>query len=119
MRVYVSGAITGLPLDEARETFGEACRLLASQGHEPLNPFEIAPWSGCACPRVAGDQAPAGGQHEWGCYLRADIAGMLACDAIYLLPGWERSHGARLELTVASAVGLRVLLPATAPEPPS
>jgi hypothetical protein len=25
-----------------------------------------------------------------------------------MLPGWESSHGARLELTVASAVGLRV-----------
>jgi hypothetical protein len=28
-----------------------------------------------------------------------------------MLPGWEASHGARLELTVASAVGLKVLWP--------
>lgn len=115
MRIYVSGAITGLAPGVAREAFAEACRWLSAQGHDPLNPYDIPPWPGCACPGATDDQEPAGGKHEWGCYLRGDIAGMLGCDAIYLLPGWERSHGARLEMTVASAVGLRVLL-ATAEE---
>ena len=111
MKVYVSGAITGLAPEVAREAFAEACRRLSAQGHDPLNPYDIPPSAGCACPGVApDDQAPAGGKHQWCCYLRGDIEGMLGCDAIYLLPGWERSHGARLELTVASAVGLQVIL---------
>lgn len=101
LRVYVSGAISGLPLDEARAMFRAACDLLAAKGYDTVNPFDVPRRGGCSCPAD-----PVG--HEWGCHLRADIMAMLDCDAIYMLPGWERSHGARLELTVASAVGLRV-----------
>jgi len=34
---------------------------------------------------------------------------LVTCDAILMLDGWQDSHGARLELTVASAVKMRVL----------
>lgn len=109
MKVYVSGAISGLPLDESRARFKSVCDLLAADGHDTLNPFDVPPRLNCHCATDAEDRAGVGGQHEWACYLRADIVAMLDCDAICMLPGWERSHGARLELTVASAVGLRVL----------
>lgn len=108
LRIYVSGAITGLPLDMARQQFADACGELAEQGHRPLNPFDVPPHAGCRCPSPNGHDG-AGSGHEWGCYLRGDLAALLNCDAILMLPGWERSHGARLELSVASAVGLRVL----------
>lgn len=39
--------------------------------------------------------------------LRA-LPSMLGCPEIHLLPGWEASVGARLELSVAAAVGMRV-----------
>jgi hypothetical protein len=111
-RIYVSGAITGRPLDEARKQFEEVCWRLAERGYEPVNPFDVPPHPACDCPipfEEAMGAVGAGGGHDWGCYLRGDLAAMLDCDAIYMLPGWESSHGARLELTVASAVGLKVM----------
>jgi hypothetical protein len=111
-RIYVSGAITGRPLDEARKQFEEVCWRLAERGYEPVNPFDVPPHPACDCPipfEEAMGAVGAGGGHDWGCYLRGDLAAMLDCDAILMLPGWESSHGARLELTVAAAVGLRVM----------
>lgn len=108
MKVYISGGITGLPLAAARVVFASAAAVLADVGHEPVDPFTVPPYQDCSCPDAVGPEG-AGSGHEWGCYLRGDLAAMLGCDAILMLPGWEASHGARLELSVASAVGLKVL----------
>lgn len=97
-----------MPLDDARAVFRLAADLIAAAGHQPVNPFDIAPHHRCVCPSPNGNEGAAGG-HVWGCYLRGDLAALLDCDAILMLPGWEHSHGARLELAVAAAVGLRVL----------
>lgn len=42
-------------------------------------------------------------------YIRADMAMLLECNAIALLPGWEKSRGAKFELHVAQLLGHRVL----------
>lgn len=41
-------------------------------------------------------------------YLWRDLPYLAACDAIALLPGWEKSEGARIELAVAQSCGLGV-----------
>ena len=40
--------------------------------------------------------------------MRHDLALLLGCDAIAMLPGWERSRGAWLERLIAEALGLPV-----------
>ena len=42
----------------------------------------------------------------WSYYLRRDLAAMLDCDTIVLLPGWQNSSGVALELTVARALDM-------------
>lgn len=42
----------------------------------------------------------------WSYYLRRDLAAMLDCDTIVLLPGWQNSSGVALELHVARALNM-------------
>ena len=42
--------------------------------------------------------------------MRRDVALVATCDVIALLPGWEKSHGATVELKVAHACGLKAFL---------
>ena len=43
-------------------------------------------------------------------YMRTDVQQVSASDFIVLLPGWESSEGAKVEVTVARACGLEFLL---------
>ena len=42
-------------------------------------------------------------------YLRHALAMLLECDSVALLPGWEASRGARVEVDVAHALGMTCL----------
>lgn len=88
-RIYVCGPMTGIA-EHNFPAFFEAERLLQREGLVVENPANH-------------------GSHEWACwadYLRADLPRLATCEAIYLLPGWEQSQGAMLEIHVARALGL-------------
>jgi len=91
-RIYIAGPMTGLP-DLNFPAFNAAAVKLRSGGWHVENPAEhgVVPSA------------------EWGDYLRWDLARMMTCGTIYLLPGWEKSKGARLEHQVATALGMPVL----------
>ena len=40
--------------------------------------------------------------------MKADIKLLLECDAIFMLKGWEMSKGCKLELDIATTIGLPV-----------
>lgn len=104
MRMYLSGPIAGRP-NANKETFEHYAALVRMAGADPLLPSEVKPDHEGDCPP---DPLKGADGHSWSCHLRADIQAMLQCDAVGMLPGWERSHGARLENTVAAASGLPV-----------
>lgn len=91
-RIYVSGPMSGRP-GLNFEAFHVAAAELAALGWEVENPAEkgvIDCWS-------------------WEDYLRYDLTRLVTCNAIYLLPGWMASRGARLERHVAASLGFREL----------
>jgi len=50
---------------------------------------------------------------EWEDQMGQDIAMLLRCDAIYMLPGWQQSEGATLEYLIARQRRMRIFLAET------
>lgn len=84
--------MTGLP-EFNFPAFHAAAALLRAQGYDVVNPAEIN----------------AAGGLEYHEYLRADIKALCDCDTIAMLPGWEDSSGAHLEVHVAHRLGMKVM----------
>lgn len=89
--IYLSGPMSGMPEFNFPAFHAEAARLRAL-GYKVVNPAEI---------NVDGDKS-------WEECLRADIKALCDCDAVALLPGWENSKGAHLEVHIAHRLGLQI-----------
>lgn len=92
-RIYVAGPMTGLPMLNF-PAFHAAEAHLLRYGYTVVNPARINPdhsmsWEDC---------------------MRKDIAELVTCGAIYLLPGWQDSKGATLEHHIAERLGLNIIL---------
>jgi Domain of unknown function (DUF4406) len=102
MKVYIAGPMTGLPQNNF-PAFDEAARRLREQGYEVVSPAEL---DDPADRDLALKDLPA--TKTWGDFLARDVK--LIADtgigAIVLLPGWDKSRGARLEATVGMLCGL-------------
>lgn len=97
MKIYIAGKITGLSYSDAVAKFAAAAAILKRLGHEPVNPMEVN--------GLDGD----GNEYTWAEYMKRDIPVLLGCDAIYLLPDWLDSKGARLEKHIADELGMLVI----------
>lgn len=91
-RIYIAGPMSGIE-NFNYPAFNEAAAKLRSLGYHVENPAESQP--------------PACG--TWEGYMRNAIPQMLACEMVALLPNWENSRGACLEVHVALEIGMRVL----------
>ena len=92
-RIYISGPMTGMPDLNIPLFNAEAVRLRAL-GYEVINPAELnpdpdTPWHEC---------------------MRKDLMALLHCDTLALLPGWQNSAGAHLEMHVAHRVGINIVV---------
>lgn len=92
-RIYIAGPMSGIHQMNF-PAFHAAAADLRAIGHTAINPAEINPdhkmsWEDC---------------------MRSDIAALVTCDAIYLLPGWEESRGAKLEHHIAERLGLTITM---------
>lgn len=119
MRLYLSGAMTGLP-DHNRPAFDEAAKRLREQGHFVINPAELSalfatPLGLETAFRVYNDPSDSSTEDVNRLnniaeqVMQADLAAVRSCDAIYLLRGWETSRGAKRELAEAIAHGLTIM----------
>lgn len=90
-KTYISGPVSGVDYEEVRTAFRAAELRLEVKGHDVVNPMRLCssswPWERC---------------------MRVCISAMMECDAIYMLKGWKRSRGARLEHFVALKLGMEI-----------
>lgn len=84
-KIYISGKISGLTQEQAREKFGDCECLLKSIGFDVVNPLNNG---------LAFD-AP------WDAHMVRDIHLLFGCDAIYMMDNWLDSTGAQIEYDIA------------------
>lgn len=96
-KIYISLPISGYDLQERIDTAMQLEVRLRGAGYDVFNPL--------------GQQWEAGlTTHD---YMRRDIEGLLSCDAVVFLNGWNKSAGCHTEFCVAKAIGIEVFFEET------
>jgi hypothetical protein len=95
--------MTGLP-DWNYPAFFEAAAELAEYGFDVMNPASHNGESLEEALRLVG--SPENPNHPWSFYMRRDIERLAHADLVCLLPRWQHSKGARIEVQVARSLGI-------------
>lgn len=90
-RVYLAGPMTGIA-DHNFPAFNAAADRLRGFGLEVVNPADHGVVDGMG----------------WADYMRWDLVKLAGCHSVYVLPGWEKSKGANLEVAIAQVLGMLV-----------
>lgn len=92
-KIYISGQISDLPIEDVVARFSKAEEYLTEQGYEVVSPIHNGlPWD-----------AP------WELHIAMDIVLLTGCNAIYLLEGWDNSRGATLEKNFAELTKKKII----------
>lgn len=93
MKVYISGKISGLDLEEAKQRFLQAEEFLVGLGIQAVNPLKNG---------LSVDD-------DWIKHLCRDIELLHECSHIYMMDGWQESTGACIEYDFANRTGKKIL----------
>jgi hypothetical protein len=100
LKVYIAGPMRGLP-NWNQEAFDEAEQRWKDQGWTVYSPAALVR----AMPYYGGEE------HNKSSLIHVaqmDLGCLYHCDAIALLPGWQKSIGTTMELATAQFIGLVV-----------
>ncbi|WP_238346837.1 DUF4406 domain-containing protein [Pseudomonas sp. FSL W5-0203] len=91
-RLYLAGPMTGLE-DFNFPAFNKMAAELRGRGYVVENPAEHGVVAGA----------------DWADYMAYDLTRLGLCGQVALLPGWENSQGASLEVLIAHRLGMTVV----------
>lgn len=113
MRTYLAGPMSGIPAFNFPAFIAYADKLRAD-GYDVVSPAELDNPVTRAAALASPDGSPGSGStngETWGDFLARDIK-LIAdggIEGIFVMPGWNRSRGARLETFVGHLMGLPIL----------
>lgn len=96
---YLAGPMGGIA-ELNFPLFKEAAKILRGRGLQIVSPVELAE----ALPGEIGTES----ELPYSEYMREDIRGLMNCDNLLLLPHWQQSRGARLEVYLADFFKMKV-----------
>lgn len=101
LRIYIAGPMRGYE-NNNHKAFDMAERFLSKKRvWNPVNPARID--------REAGvDPADNMTKLELREALKRDVGLVFGCECMYMLRGWERSEGARMEHAIATALSMGI-----------
>jgi hypothetical protein len=91
-RLYLAGPMTGFE-DFNFPAFNKMAAELRARGYVVENPAEHGVVDGA----------------DWADYMAYDLTRLGLCGQVAVLPGWENSKGARLEVHIARELGMKVV----------
>lgn len=113
MKVYIAGPMTGIPHFNF-PAFDAAAAKLRELGYDVVSPAELddetdrdaALKSPDGSALSYGNAQGSGVKKTWGEFLARDVKLLSdgGIEAVFVLPGWRKSRGARLETFVANAM---------------
>lgn len=106
-KVYIAGPMSGMK-DFNFPAFFEAERQLEELGYEVINPAHNDGATVQEALQSAG--TPESPNKLWSYYMKRDLPHVMDVDMLCVLPGWQKSKGATLEVTVARALGLPLMV---------
>lgn len=109
MRVYISGKIGEYtPSAEVLDKFARAEKMLKAKGYATFNPTTSG--FGKMADLLVEKAKAEGVETTWYAeIMKLDIEALSFCNAIYMLEDWEQSNGAKVELSFAMAISIRIL----------
>lgn len=100
-KAYLAGPMRGY-VNCNRAAFDSAAERWRAKGWEVINPIELDLEAGIDFNAVITDD-------QFRACIERDLIALATCDAIVMLPGWENSEGANIELTAARKWNLNVI----------
>lgn len=92
-KIYIAGPVTGYDYDERYDYFFQIFEAVDKvTTPQPVNPMDL--------------NIPRWATHEHA--MKICLPALCECDAILLLPGWEKSRGSQFELTVSVKIGIKI-----------
>lgn len=107
-KAYISGKVTGLPIQEVRQKFARKEFELIGLGYDKI--FNPVSYIEKFEPKVF-EEIFNGSKEDYNAQMRCCIANLMIHEEIHLLEDWEDSKGAIIEVEIAKTIGISIIYP--------
>lgn len=92
-KIYIAGKITGTDMVYTKKLFAKVANQFTLDGYKVFNPMEL----------------PHNHDKTWESYMKECIKGLVECEYIHLIEGWQDSKGAVIEANLADTLKIKRL----------
>lgn len=107
-KVYISGGISGIE-NGNRAAFKKAYDKLKELNFEPVNPHDLFSEEEVSDINNRIEKKEITEEEAWCIFMKRDIQHLVQCEFVAVLPYWESSSGANVELAIAKSLKMPIV----------